>query len=103
MKCKHCDYDVGEKLVCPHCGQRANYQYVPCLDATIYSDRAVYDGEPNLFMIFLAFLVPLFGIIYYFTQIKYVQKKSRVYAISAISGYVTSFLVTLIGILNVIL
>ena len=103
MKCSHCGYDVGEKLVCPQCGQRANHQYVPCIDATLYSDRALYDDEPNLFMIFLAFFVPLFGIIYYFTHIKYVQKKSRVYAISSLCGYATSLLVVLIGIMNVIL
>lgn len=103
MKCKHCDYDVGEKMVCPYCGQRANHQYVPYKDATIYSDITTYADEPNLFMIILAFIVPIFGIIYYFTHIRAVQKKSRVYAISSLCSYATSLLVLIIGVLNVIL
>lgn len=102
MKCKHCDNDVGEKMTCPYCGQRTNHQYVPYMDATLYSDQALYNSEPNLFMIILAFLVPIFGIIYYFTHVKVVQKKSRVYAISALSSCATSLLVILIGVLNVI-
>ena len=93
MKCANCGAEVQEKLSCPYCGSRTTPQYVPYVGATVYDKNAIVDDVPNLILIFLAFLVPLFGIIYYFARVKVYKTKARAYGISALSGVAVTVLI----------
>ena len=102
MKCSHCGAEAGEKLVCSYCGARTNPQYVPLNDATKVDAIKRIDDVPNFFLIILAFFIPLFGIIYYFSQIGKVQAKARAYGISAVVGIICSAIVLIMTVLTIL-
>lgn len=103
MKCNHCGAEAGDKLTCVYCGARTNYQYVPYNDATVINKMQKIDDVPNIFMILLAFLIPLFGIIYYFVNVSKVQTKSRAYGIASLVNVIGTIVVFTVMILGFIL
>ena len=98
MFCKYCGNDIGNAVFCPHCKQQSGYDML--LDgATHYDPARKVDDVPNIFLIILAFFIPLFGIIYYLTRITYYKVKSRAYGISALSGIGTLCVLSVLSVL----
>ena len=96
MFCKNCGNDIGDALFCPHCKQQTGYDLL-IQDATHYSpERQIFD-VPNIFMIILAFFIPIFGFVYYFTQISRIKVKPRAYGIASLCGVGTSLVVMIIA------
>ena len=96
MFCKYCGNDIGNNLFCPYCKQQSGYD-VLLQDATNYSTSNQITDVPNIFMIILAFFIPLFGFIYYPTHIAKSRLKSRAYGISSLSGAIATVFVGLIS------
>ena len=99
MFCKYCGFDLGDKIICPACGQQSTSDIL-LQDATQYSPQNQIMDEPNIFMIILAFFIPLFGFIYYVTHIAKSKTKSRAYGISSLCGVIGE---TLVGIISLII
>jgi hypothetical protein len=98
MYCNHCGNDVGDAVFCPHCKKQLGYDIL-LSDATVYSIENKVRDVPNIFLIILAFFIPLFGFIYYFTKIKLFQVKARSYGISALVGVGTSVAIAILTLL----
>ena len=98
MFCKNCGNEIGNALFCPHCKQQAGYDLL-IQDATHYSPENQILDVPNIFMIILAFFIPLFGFIYYFTHIARFKVKSRAYGISSLSAVGTTLIVMIIALI----
>ena len=98
MFCKYCGQDIGNAVLCPHCNGQAGYD-VLLRDATHDNPDLRITDVPNIFLIILAFFVPLFGIIYYLTQISKVRVKSRTYGIASLCGVVTNVLIAMISLI----
>ena len=98
MFCKYCGFDLGDKIICPACSQQSTSDIL-MQDATQYSPQNQIMDEPNIFMIILAFFIPLFGFIYYVNQIAKSKTKSRVYGISSLCGVIGQALVGIISLI----
>ena len=98
MYCNHCGNDMGDAVFCPRCNRQAGYD-VLLSDATHYDLAKKVNDVPNIFLIILAFFLPLFGFIYYVTHIKFFKVKSRAYGISALAGVGTSLAIGILTLL----
>jgi hypothetical protein len=66
MYCKYCGKDIGDSVFCPNCQQQMGYDIL-LRDATHDSESGRINDVPNIFVIVLAFFIPIFGYIYYAT------------------------------------
>ena len=98
MFCKYCGKDIGDAVLCPHCNGQAGYD-VLLRDATHDNPELRIMDVPNIFLIILAFFVPLFGIIYYFARISKFRVKSRAYGIASLCGVITNVLISIIALI----
>ncbi|MBO5223767.1 MAG: hypothetical protein J6C23_04570 [Clostridia bacterium] len=101
MYCKYCGNDIGDAVFCPNCNKQSGYD-VLLSDATHYDQVKKVDDVPNIFLIILAFFIPLFGFIYYFTQISKYKVKSRAYGISALVSVGVNVVVLVLMLLMII-
>ena len=98
MFCKYCGFDIGDKIICPNCNQQSTFD-VLLQGATEYSPQNQIMDEPNIFLIILAFFIPLFGFIYYPTHIAKSKIKSRAYGIASLCGVIGTMLVGTISLI----
>ena len=103
MKCNYCGKEVGNRFTCPACGRRTNPRYVPARDATVYNEYNKLVDEPNIFFIIIAFLFPIFGILYYFAKVSQFRTKARVYMVSSLAGIAMSVVIFAIAMLALFL
>ncbi len=101
MFCKYCGKEIGDAVFCPHCNNQLGYD-VLLSDATHYDLAKKVQDVPNIFLIILAFFIPLFGFIYYIMRIKMYKVKSRAYGISALVGAGASLLIGVLTLLMLI-
>ena len=97
MYCSKCGNQLNdEAVVCPKCGcisnQDAYNRAFNYSAQTSYNDTPQYTDEPNPGLSLLAFLIPLFGIIYYFCEHKKTPFASQRY----LTWSIISILLTII-------
>lgn len=98
MYCKYCGNDIGDAVFCPHCKKQSGYD-VLMSDATEYNPEAKVQDVPNIFLIILAFFIPIFGFIYYIVRIRKYKTCARAYGISALLGVGTTLVIGLLTLL----
>lgn len=95
MYCNYCGNDIGDEAICPNCKRQA-VNDVLLTDATFYDFEKKLSDTPNIFLLILAFFIPLFGFIYYLTKIRFFQVKARAYGISALCGVATTVIISVL-------
>ena len=101
MFCKYCGTDMGAAVFCPQCKRQAGYDVL--LDgATHYDLERKVNDVPNIFLIILAFFIPLFGLIFYVTSIRRYKVKSRAYGISSLVGVGVNIAIAVLTVLMMI-
>ena len=87
MFCRKCGTELPEgKFTCPSCGNFEKGNTVFISGAATYNETAKLLDVPNVLLLVLAFLVPLFGIIYYFARVSVFPTRARAYGIASLIG-----------------
>ena len=91
MYCTPCGSEINDKaVVCPNCGSIVDQQaYNTAFNAaptTTNNGNNVKEDVPNPGFSVLAFLIPLFGIVYFFAERKNTPKACKRYLIWSIVG-----------------
>ena len=76
MSGKKCGIEIGNVKFCPSCGT--------CIDV---------EDTPSIGLNILSFIIPLFGLIYYFVKKKETKLKAEACLWSALGGFVVNLII----------
>lgn len=107
MYCSNCGNNLNDKaVVCPQCGCIANQGAYNAAFNYANSDQNRYNSEktdePNPVLSVLAFLIPLFGIIYFFCEHKNTPFACQRYLTWSIVSIVLTLIFTIVLVSSVI-